>query len=219
MQRFPVNLMARTTSENMSNSSRNMAAERAELSGNRMKKTQPELLSGWKDISNYLGKGIRTVQRYELELGLPIRRPAGKVRGSVLATRSELDAWIAASPMREAPPLEKIPTGSFHGEVLHNALKKHRCLQERMLGLSDEFSKSVAALQATLFSVFDADLFPGCGRGSQAIDGAVEAAILRSADQQFGSTSLGLTQFDGYGAQKVLERRNEHFKSERSSAA
>lgn len=34
-----------------------------------------EILSGWKEIANYLRKGVRTVQRYERELGLPIRRP------------------------------------------------------------------------------------------------------------------------------------------------
>src|SRR5215472_3810487 len=61
-----------------------------------------EIISGWKDIANYLGKGVRTVQRYEHELGLPIRRPAGKQSGSVIATKAELDGWITASPLGEA---------------------------------------------------------------------------------------------------------------------
>jgi hypothetical protein len=64
--------------------------------------TQFEILSGWKEIANYLGGGVRTVQRYECELGLPIRRPAGRSRGSVIATKAEIDAWISASPLREA---------------------------------------------------------------------------------------------------------------------
>ncbi len=54
-----------------------------------------KILSGWKNIANYLGKGVRTVQRYERELALPVRRPSGKKKGSVMVTRSELDAWIA----------------------------------------------------------------------------------------------------------------------------
>src|SRR5215475_3018600 len=62
----------------------------------------PQFLSGWKDIANYLGKGVRTVQRYERQLGLPVRRPAGKPWGSVVATRGELDAWVSASAIREA---------------------------------------------------------------------------------------------------------------------
>ena len=60
----------------------------------------PEILSGWKDIANYLGKGVRTVQRYERELGLPVHRPAGKYVGSVIVTKAELDRWVAAGPTR-----------------------------------------------------------------------------------------------------------------------
>jgi hypothetical protein len=54
-----------------------------------------EILSGWRDIANYLGIDVRTVQRYEREFGLPILRPPGKAQGTVLAARSELDTWAA----------------------------------------------------------------------------------------------------------------------------
>ena len=56
------------------------------------------ILSGWKEIANYLGKGVRTVQRYECELRLPIHRPAGKPRGSVTAIKTELDRWVKHNP-------------------------------------------------------------------------------------------------------------------------
>ena len=62
--------------------------------------TRLQIFSGWKDIANYLGKGIRTVQRYERELGLPIHRPAGRSRGSVIAIVAELDGWVTASPVQ-----------------------------------------------------------------------------------------------------------------------
>ena len=65
------------------------------------------ILSGWKDIARYLGKGIRTVQRYELELGLPIRRPPGKWRASVIATTAELDAWVKAGSLRRSFALRR----------------------------------------------------------------------------------------------------------------
>jgi len=48
----------------------------------------PQILSGWKEIANYLGKGVRTVQRYERYMGLPVRRPAGKPSGSVFEPRA-----------------------------------------------------------------------------------------------------------------------------------
>ena len=55
---------------------------------------QPELLTSWKEIANYLGKGVRTVQRWEQQFGLPVRRPNEKIKGIVHATRHELDRWL-----------------------------------------------------------------------------------------------------------------------------
>jgi hypothetical protein len=55
---------------------------------------QPELLTSWKEIASYLGKGVRTVQRWEQQYGLPVRRPNEKVKGIVHATRPELDQWL-----------------------------------------------------------------------------------------------------------------------------
>ncbi len=51
------------------------------------------LLTSWKEIAAHLGKGVRTVQRWEQELGLPVRRPA-KSRHIVVALAPELDHWI-----------------------------------------------------------------------------------------------------------------------------
>jgi len=65
--------------------------------------TPLQFLSGWKEIANYLRKGVRTVQRYERELGLPVHRPAGKPAGYVIATKSELDGWVNAGPIRGMP--------------------------------------------------------------------------------------------------------------------
>jgi hypothetical protein len=56
---------------------------------------QTELLTSWKEIASYLGKGVRTVQRWELQLGLPVRRPHERTKGVVHATREELDRWLS----------------------------------------------------------------------------------------------------------------------------
>ena len=50
-------------------------------------------LESWKEISAFFGRGVTTVQRWEQEEGLPIRRQAHAKRGSVYAHRSELEAW------------------------------------------------------------------------------------------------------------------------------
>lgn len=57
-------------------------------------------VNGWKEIAQYLGRGTRTVQRWEQELGLPVRRPRGKSSSAVLALTSELDEWMAQAPSR-----------------------------------------------------------------------------------------------------------------------
>jgi hypothetical protein len=36
---------------------------------------QTTLLSCWKDIASYMYSGVRTVQRWEQHVGLPVRRP------------------------------------------------------------------------------------------------------------------------------------------------
>ena len=50
-------------------------------------------LDSWKAIAAYLGRGVRTVQRWERDEGLPVHRLAHEKRGSVYARRAELDAW------------------------------------------------------------------------------------------------------------------------------
>ena len=54
-------------------------------------------LQGWKEIADYLGRGVRTIQRWE-QFGLPIHRPAGRDRSAVFALPSELDKWMANAP-------------------------------------------------------------------------------------------------------------------------
>ena len=51
------------------------------------------VLGSWKEIANYLGKGVRTVQRWERYSGLPVHRPSGSSKGVVLAFPRELDHW------------------------------------------------------------------------------------------------------------------------------
>lgn len=56
------------------------------------------VLHSWKDISKYTGRGVRTVQRYEAQLGLPVHRVAGKKRTAVMAFTDEIDHWLRTRP-------------------------------------------------------------------------------------------------------------------------
>jgi tetratricopeptide (TPR) repeat protein len=58
-------------------------------------------LDGWKAIASYLGRDIRTVQRWELSENLPIRRLEHKQRATAYAFSGELDAWLATRTPQE----------------------------------------------------------------------------------------------------------------------
>ncbi len=57
------------------------------------------VLNSWKEIATYLGRGVRTVQRWEAELQLPVHRPRGKNRSAVMAFRAELNDWLFRTPL------------------------------------------------------------------------------------------------------------------------
>jgi len=55
-----------------------------------------ERLDSWKEIAGYLGRSVRTVQRWERQEGLPVHRLQHDRQGSVYALPAELDAWWEA---------------------------------------------------------------------------------------------------------------------------
>jgi len=56
-------------------------------------RTKAIRLDSWKGISQYMGRGTRTVQRWHAELNLPVRHIGG-VSTSVFAFSDELDGWL-----------------------------------------------------------------------------------------------------------------------------
>jgi hypothetical protein len=55
-----------------------------------------ERLDGWKEISHYLNRDVRTCQRWEQELGLPVYRiNQGSVRSKVFSYTKEIDDWFS----------------------------------------------------------------------------------------------------------------------------
>jgi len=118
------------------------------------KREAPKFLTGWKAIAAYLGNGVRTVQRYEREMGLPVRRPAGKSRAAVIATKAELDAWVEASPIRQTFHLTgpTVDTSTFRRNIA-DGIAEMRRLSGQMLELRNELRGSVAVLRKTIENV------------------------------------------------------------------
>jgi predicted DNA-binding transcriptional regulator AlpA len=65
--------------------------------------SQNRVLTSWKEIASYLGKGVRTVQRWEKDFGLPIRRPIGSDKSAIIARTRDLDAWVALRCSTRSP--------------------------------------------------------------------------------------------------------------------
>ena len=112
------------------------------------KNTETKYLSSWKEIANYMGKGVRTVQRYEAEFALPVRRPAGKSRAAVVATRAEIDAWVDSSPFR--PPQERsvgdISANDPELNEIHEGIREMHELRRQMHALRAETNSSLNLL-------------------------------------------------------------------------
>ncbi len=82
----------------------------------------PEQLGSWKEIAAYLKRDVRTVQRWEKDEQLPVRRHPHKKLGTVYAYKAELDAWWEGharlgeaaefAPRAERSPRPKQPAAS-----------------------------------------------------------------------------------------------------------
>lgn len=56
-----------------------------------------KVLTSWKEIAQYFNKGVRTVQRWEADFGLPVRRAHNSEHRAVLAIPEELDYWLLSN--------------------------------------------------------------------------------------------------------------------------
>lgn len=61
---------------------------------------QNPILNSWKEIASYFNRGVRTVQRWERELGLPAHRIGSGPRSPVFAYPHELERWMQQQALR-----------------------------------------------------------------------------------------------------------------------
>ena len=109
------------------------------------------VLSSWKDIARYMGKGVRTVQRWERHLGLPVRRPNGvSHKSAVLLDRSDLDTWLATRFSARGTVRDLAAKGSEPTESARNTLRESirtaRALRNANHALTQELCESVRLL-------------------------------------------------------------------------
>jgi Tol biopolymer transport system component len=57
-------------------------------------------LDSWKEIATYLNRDVTTVQRWEKREGMPVHRHLHDSKGSVYASREEVDKWVSSRNLR-----------------------------------------------------------------------------------------------------------------------
>jgi hypothetical protein len=108
------------------------------------------VLSSWKDIARYLGKGVRTVQRWERHLGLPVRRPIGaSQKSAVLLYRGDVDAWLAtrfSARSLEKSEMQAAKSSRSARSTLREGIRTARELRNANHALTEQITASVRLL-------------------------------------------------------------------------
>jgi Helix-turn-helix domain len=101
----------------------------------------------WKEVAAYMGKGVRTVQRWEQHAGLPVQRPNARDKGIIRVSRKELDRWMRnrRAGANGAGPSER--EGTQNG-ALSGKFVTARDLRRANRDALDEFQDSLHALSA-----------------------------------------------------------------------
>ena len=96
---------------------------------------QDGALHSWREIADYVGKSVRTVQRWESLLGFPVHKNGNS---EVVAYRHELDAWAG----RGFAAADHAPGNTVRGTHIAE-------LHQRSSQLRDEAAKKIAATSET----------------------------------------------------------------------
>jgi hypothetical protein len=108
------------------------------------------VLSSWKDIAKYLGKGVRTVQRWERHLGLPVLRTIGAAQKSaVMLYRGDVDAWLATRFSARAPEkdgAQRNQSSRSARSTLREGIRTARELRTANQALTEQISASIRLL-------------------------------------------------------------------------
>lgn len=131
-------------------------------------------LDSWKAIAQYLGRDVRSVQRWERERGLPVHRLPGQKGSAVFAFEDELDQWlrsrqqdapssaipaVSADPVPDIPPsapeIPQTPAPAFHSShtrwlvsagILMLLLAGSAFTWKRLVAATDQPIRSIAVL-------------------------------------------------------------------------
>lgn len=91
------------------------------------------ILSGWKEIAQYLRCGIRTAQRWQSK-GLPVKRVYPGHRAPVFADSEEIDSWVHGGSFWLKKDLDTLTnvtrSRELRAQVRHSRETLHHTLDE-----------------------------------------------------------------------------------------
>lgn len=113
-----------------------------------MERYLPDKLNSWKEIARYLDRGIRTVQRWERDLALPIRRANGAGHSAVTAIRSELDQWMRSRP--SGKPVSRNGFGGNGDSSTIQLVKESRRIYTDFRETTRQFRDTITSFRLTV---------------------------------------------------------------------
>src|ERR1700674_5043301 len=93
------------------------SVERRSMSGN----AQRETLESWKQIAAHLNRSERTVRRWEVAEGLPVRRREHQKQDTVFAYSHEIDEWNTRRIRKQLRPAQITPEPESPGSGLEKS--------------------------------------------------------------------------------------------------
>ncbi len=105
-------------------------------------KSSPSVLNSWKEIASYMNRGVRTVQRWEHELRLPVHRIGKSRRSPVYALVPEIKFWLTTLDAETRPEtqLKIVHSQPDSGKTKHSALQT----SHQLIAQSRELVRRVA---------------------------------------------------------------------------
>jgi len=103
------------------------------------------VLNSWKEIAHYVGRGVRTLQRWELDLSFPVRRPRSHQRSAVIAFPAEVDAWLKDTQTRQTTKIQLSP--ELYQRFSRNAkllATKTQAFENRRESLQKQLNNTIA---------------------------------------------------------------------------
>jgi hypothetical protein len=122
--------------------------------GDRLHEDCPEMaqvvLTNWKGIARYMGRGVRTVQRWERDLGLPVRRARSSGKSAVLARPRDLDLWSELHREHNGDGAQVHYSSLELRDRLAAEIVTARALREASRALRSEFASLLATLEKNI---------------------------------------------------------------------